>query len=52
MPSPTNGYFNATTAATAKPHSVESDRIRMILRTLGAIVVPGVRSIRSQINAT
>ena len=51
MPSPASGYFNATTAAMAKQPSVVSDRIRMIRRTLGAIVVPGVRSIRSQIKA-
>ena len=35
MPSPTSGYFSATTDASPKRHKVVIDRTRMILRTAG-----------------
>ena len=51
MPSPTSGYFSATTAAAPKKHNVVSERTRIILRTFGGILPPGVRSISSQTRA-
>ena len=37
MPSPATGYFNATAAARAKPHSVVSARIRMMKKRVAAV---------------
>jgi hypothetical protein len=51
IPSPTNGYFNATTAAMPKRHKVVIDRKRMILRSFGETSLAGGRSIISKIKS-
>ena len=49
FPSPSSAYFNATTAAAAKTHSVVIDRKCMILRSRGKTSSAGARSINSWI---
>ena len=43
IPSPTSGYFNATTVAMPKTHKVVIDRKRMILRSFCEVPLTGTR---------
>ena len=52
MPSPSSGYFNATTPAAPNRHKVTIDLKYMILRTVGGIFSREFRSTSSQISNT